>query len=494
MSTGAPPLLIEPDGADRRAIYGNIQSVPVRPDVLEHIARSYVLSPFSFYWQKGERTHLFHSVLLKKATGSALLHSLLRFLSKPSREVENLSSGEKGFLQQAVPELIRHQFLIPSRENASALLRGIRSDPLFSSATINVLYLSLTGECNLRCPYCFVTPRGTRRPSPAFMKNDVVETSLGLFEEVSADCAGTPTVIFYGGEPLLNWKTLCHGARYVHRRRRDGGFRGRDVHMEVFTNATLVDREKACFLRDYGIHPVVSMDGRAGHHNYFRTMPGGRGSYEDTLKGYAILREAGLQPTLSCTLGTHNIGDLEDIIAFFQDELSAVDIRFFPLKGLAPDSSYEIAGEEVAGRLTGLWASMEKRGLRENIVGDILYGIARGQRNHFSCEAYGGQIAVIPDGGIGPCINLAEDHHFLAGNVRDGGIRGLITGMAVKWRSFSPFLREECRKCIAMGICGGGCVHESFIKKGTLEGQDEKWCAMMPEIVRWAIETISGRC
>ncbi len=47
---------------------------------------------------------------------------------------------------------------------------------------------------------------------------------------------------------------------------------------------------------------------------------------------------------------------------------------------------------------------------------------------------------------------------------RSGHIRDYknINGRLAKWMAYDPFSNEECRSCIALPVCMGGCAHHAF--------------------------------
>ncbi len=111
----------------------------------------------------------------------------------------------------------------------------------------------------------------------------------------------------------------------------------------------------------------------------------------------------------------------------------------------------------------------------------------------FYCEAMGGQVALMPDGSVGPCINCAEDYLQIWGKLGDPGLHErLMAGeLTSQWLRRSPLFRDECEPCIGLGNCGGGCPHEAFTKTGSLDGGDARHCSTHPLLTKWAVELLA---
>ena len=116
---------------------------------------------------------------------------------------------------------------------------------------LRMLVLSLTGDCNLACRYCYAAGQ-----VPRTMAWETARRAIDLAAE-----DGIPFILqFSGGEPLLALPLLMQIAEYVHVNR----IRAR---MDLQTNGTLITETAADFLRNAGIGVGVSLDGRPDVHS-----------------------------------------------------------------------------------------------------------------------------------------------------------------------------------------------------------------------------------
>ncbi|MCP4365623.1 MAG: radical SAM protein [Planctomycetes bacterium] len=145
--------------------------------------------------------------------------------------------------------------------------------------------VELTQRCNLRCKYCTFGGgfKDHRTLSSREMSTELLEKTIdsALSHGDKLDEIG---IRFYGGEPLSAFELLQGAVLYAQRRAS-----GKKVRFSVTTNATLIDKPRARFLRDAGFSVIVSVDGPQYMHDRYRVYPNGKGSYADTLKGLKTL-------------------------------------------------------------------------------------------------------------------------------------------------------------------------------------------------------------
>jgi uncharacterized protein len=112
-----------------------------------------------------------------------------------------------------------------------------------------MMTLALTGECNLRCRYCYQNAK-----SAMSMPRQVAEASASrLLESASRRVE----LVFAGGEPLLAFDLIEHVVAYVERRR---GPR-RVVKYSLATNGTLLRPQTTAFLEEHEFGLLLSFDG-----------------------------------------------------------------------------------------------------------------------------------------------------------------------------------------------------------------------------------------
>jgi sulfatase maturation enzyme AslB (radical SAM superfamily) len=116
-----------------------------------------------------------------------------------------------------------------------------------------------TDECNMRCTYCTTPKRNV------FITDAIIDRIVTLLERAAP---ATIDLNYHGGEPTLVWpqiERLTAGIAAMRRERR--------MSLNLCTNGTHLDDDRARFLREEGFDVRVSIDGREDTHTRFRRAP-----------------------------------------------------------------------------------------------------------------------------------------------------------------------------------------------------------------------------
>ena len=129
--------------------------------------------------------------------------------------------------------------------------------PTFAArGVVKSLCLMVAQDCNLRCKYCFGN-EGTYGHR-AVMSEDVGRAAVDFIIKNSGirkHCE----IDFFGGEPLINFRTVKAVTEYVRRREQDTG---KIFKLTLTTNGILLDDKAIAWLNDNNISLVLSLDGR----------------------------------------------------------------------------------------------------------------------------------------------------------------------------------------------------------------------------------------
>jgi len=171
----------------------------------------------------------------------------------------------------------------------------------FSADKRPVVVWNMTRRCNLKCVHCY------SGSSDAAGEGELT-TAEG--KKFLADLAsfGSPVVLLSGGEPLLrrDFLELAETAA------------GLGLRVVVSTNGTLINHAAAEELRKIGLSYVgVSLDGIGEMHDRFRGVPG---TFERTLRGIRICRDAGIKVGVRFTITRRNIGEVPGVFDLIEKE------------------------------------------------------------------------------------------------------------------------------------------------------------------------------
>lgn len=104
------------------------------------------------------------------------------------------------------------------------------------------------------------------------------------------------------------------------------------------------------------------------------------------------------------------------------------------------------------------------------------------------CSAVGRQIVVGPKGEIGTCAAFYKSGEYF---VRPGEeLKGFDPYGHPYWQEWSrrmPLNFPECLKCPALGICGGGCPYNAWVRHGSIWEIDDFFCPHALKTLEWLV-------
>ncbi len=310
---------------------------------------------------------------------------------------------------------------------------------------LRMLVLSLTGDCNLACRYCYASEQDTR-----MMTWDTARRAIDLAAE-----GGVPFILqLSGGEPLLALPLLVQIADYV----RGNRIRAR---MDIQTNGTLISDEAADFLCDAGIGVGVSLDGRPPVHDALRRFPDGRGTSSAVITGIQRLAQRGIEIGLTCVVTAENVGELPGIIemAYYLGNVRRVGVDLLRGQGrgasVRPAQACDVA--LAMERVFDLCRKLERLTGQHIAIAQAEQAACLAHRadDGFShCHAMSGAgVHIDAVGRIYACSSFVGDERFLLGDVEHGiDVR--------RQRELSHEMQRTmvfCRACTDFLRCGGAC-------------------------------------
>ena len=385
-------------------------------------------------------------------------HSVLRrWRSSTLVELDKIPLPDRQILQG----LRDARILLPlSREKAAAPKIQAGQVPL------STLVLEVAQDCNLRCNYCYAEA-GTYGAAPCLLTPAAARQAVRYLLDNSGQ-AEHVTLIFFGGEPLLNMPAVRAATREAISH---GEKTGKKVHFSLTTNGTLLDPGCVAFLHENRVSVAVSMDGPRHIHDRNRPDEKGNGTYEEIVSRLAMLLEDSPVPVAArATLEPdqwHSMVEVFDhLTSLGFDEVGIAPVS--PVsKALLPTASQEAALLKGFERLAKRFVAHARKGLVmpfSNIL-DLLGRIHLGQTRPVSCGAGLGYMAMDAKGDFFPCHRLAGEADFCAGSLAAGINTDRINACM---GTLNNDRAESCSKCWARTLCAGGCHYENHLRENQL--------------------------
>jgi uncharacterized protein len=326
-------------------------------------------------------------------------------------------------------------------------------------------YVTLTTNCNLQCKYCYgkscedfgsdfhelridySTPRSISYSTTAlknFLQNDP-----------------NPTLVFYGGEPLLMMRKMeeimdaIPAARFV-----------------LQTNGLLLDRTEMRYVKKFD-SIFVSLDGDETLSDYYR----GKGTYGRVARNLKTIRERGFTGEIVArmTVGEETEIDRQVLALADNPELQISSVHWqldalfwqndFPKRHF---SEWAIKSYNPKMRkLVDIWVEHMRNDARVlklyPLVG-VTQSLLLGERSKLRCGAGWSLFNIQTDGNITPCPVMAGLTDFYLGNINTTRLENLNDSVTVT---------APCTTCEIYPICGGRCLYANVTKLWGDDGYDQ---------------------
>jgi len=190
----------------------------------------------------------------------------------------------------------------------------------------------VTQSCDLACKHCRAAAQPIAHP-------DELSTAEGkaLIDQISD--MHVPIFVFTGGDPLKR-KDVFELIRYASEK---------GVKVAVTPSATpLLTREAIFKLKEAGtVRLGISLDGSTPEiHDTFRGLPG---AFARTIQAIQWAGEAGLPIQVHTTLSRHNVADMDNLVALFEEQAIVMWNLFFLVPVGRGQLDDLLTGEEFEG-------------------------------------------------------------------------------------------------------------------------------------------------
>lgn len=316
--------------------------------------------------------------------------------------------------------------------------------------------------CNLRCVYCYEgagiisnesLSDTTRHAILQFIKKQALHRKV---EQVS--------ICLFGGEPLLGFKKHVGFLEEVKSFCDEEAL---SFITTIVTNGTLVTQESLDLLVKFNCKQIqITLDGTKAFHDTRRVTINGGGSFDETVRGIKLIKQDSRlhNPVIRINIDKTNIDNVQALLEYLRDEnLTSCTIDFGIVKSTtAACASYSgncFLEEELGELLFPMWELVERLGFNAADQRPM-------QRSMF-CGLYSdASFTIAPSGDLYKCWDHVTDAQHRIGKLDATGELVETTANYFKWMTRNPYYIDECRACVYLPTCGGGCAAISFSQTG----------------------------
>lgn len=397
-------------------------------------------------------------------------HASLFALEPEAVEILRKWSNKEEVILDKVPESDRS--LLEGLRDVRVLRPGHWRQPSpsvldFRDAPMRTLVLEVAQACNLRCAYCYAEGGTYGHEEPRMLNHESARKAVRYLLDKSGDLDQV-TIIFFGGEPLLNMEAVQAATDEAHLLEEKTG---KKVHLSLTTNGTLLDADTVSFLHRNRVSVAISLDGPEDLHNRNRPDLNGRGTYEQILSRLRPLLENSPTPVAArVTL----LPDQWARVAEVFDHLLELGVHEVGIAPASPITHELLPTEQQQADLLQGFRCLAERFVSEaqsgnllpfsNIL-DLLGRLHVGQTKSISCGAGLGYLAVDANEQFFLCHRLAGEESFRLGSL-DSGVDAQKVHACL--HSLDNGRQEDCSNCWARTLCAGGCHYENHLRENML--------------------------
>lgn len=315
--------------------------------------------------------------------------------------------------------------------------------------------VELTSDCNNHCLHCYNFWK--------YEKSTERRRSLSIEElRKIAEILGKNDIFYVtvtGGEPFLEKEKLYRFLDFLIEK---------NIRIMINSNATLITENDVKKLREYPIEIflVSLLSHNSQTHN---KIAGINSSFESTLQGINLLQKYGINIAVNMVSMKLNYKDVYSTGKWLNDQLGIKNFSATPICPSSEDHQWlELERKEVLDVLTQLIELRNELGTRIDILEVLPTCLFTEDATKeiikiFSkrmCTAGNTTITIGSEGDVRVCSFDNQSY----GNILEENFNDIWNKMG-HWRNDS-LLPTECKTCVIVDSCGGGCRVNSKIKKG----------------------------
>ncbi len=305
--------------------------------------------------------------------------------------------------------------------------------------------------CNFDCPYCFEDKH------PSILGPEVEEACLQLLKDQIPTISNF-FVGWYGGEPLVGKRPLISMSKRFIALCDDAGV---GYAANIVTNGYLLDEQTCQELQECRVGTAqITLDGPPDIHNKMRPLATGGPTFDRIVENLRHAVEY-MGVAIRVNVDTENYNRVEELLQILFDaglsgRLSVYLGHLIAVNdgNLAPSTTYKapcFTNAEFAEAETAFTLLAMRYGFS---------GPSIPAPSGAPCTAVRSNEFILgSDGELYKCWESVGNPSHVIGNIRD---YTNLNGRLRRWLTYDPFTNDECRSCVALPTCMGGCAHHGM--------------------------------
>ena len=326
----------------------------------------------------------------------------------------------------------------------------------------NSLWINISHDCNLRCEYCFGNG-GDYGHKRILMSSETAKQCIDTWYSQIDSAQSLLEVNFFGGEPLMNQKTMIFCVEYINELFKN---KKNKIRYNITTNGTIINEKILKLFAENHFKVSISIDGIEKLHDSKRKYASGRGSFSDIRHNIREIKKYIPKLAAQITLSKEGIPHLVDAVQELWD--MGINMVYSNLVfGEEVNYTYEeyatYHSEIKKLSLLTYQNIIEKKPYNfQNLINDAW--AIKNKRFSTNCFFWGGGAMIFsPEGERYRCYRFMENKKYE------------LTDNNCELLEKKPHV-DKCCNCWAQLLCADGCVYENSIYSDNMNDPSEEWC------------------
>lgn len=359
---------------------------------------------------------------------------------------------------------------------------GWETENVINQKTRSKLIISLTNKCNLRCLYCY----SDTGKDDSTMPWETAKQAITCVTQKAIEQGGKQVNITFhgGGEAFMEYTLMKKCVEFA---KTLGLTNNLDLSFSVVTNATLINWEKALWMKNSGFNGLtISLDGVNEVNDQQRMNKNGCGSFSRIMEGINNLKDAEIDFSIRSTVTNYGVDRMTDFVNFASTQIFSQKglIHFEPLSicGRANKTLLSIEPQKFIDN----YILAKQRGREIGVDVNCSLDTFKKERKRYCSASYATMICVTPSGDLSACSRVTKpldtgSELFFFGKVDQ--IEHLFTIEQSKIERIIKHgsLPEHCKNCFARWNCQGNCPFMRFLD----EGNNNVTCALIRYFLKY---------
>lgn len=353
---------------------------------------------------------------------------------------------------------------------------------------INLLIKPASGNCNMRCKYCFYVDEMENRETYSYGRMSL-DTLEAVIKKSLAYAKDYCMIAFQGGEPTLVgldfYKKVVEFAEKYNRNHCK-------IEYSLQTNGYLLDEAWAQFFAKNGFLIGISMDGNEEVHNHYRVDKDGAGTHERVQQAIELLKKYNVEFNILTVVTKELAANAAKVYRFYKRKKYKYQQYIECLDPLECEKErYGLTAEDYLQFLKDLFDEWYQDMIQGRYVyiryfENLIMMLAG--RTPESCTLRGQcgkQWVIEADASVYPCDFYAMDEWKLGNLLEDDMEKIEQERKRIGFLQKAAQFPKECQECRWFGLCHNGCKRNCIEGSGNAQGKN-RFCKAYAGFLEYA--------